>query len=161
MKKIFTLVLLGAFSLINAQAFNGKGDTKMNIGMTFQDGGSGIVGIVDFGLGENFSVGVLSSYLLSGNNIGDVDFEYRFDAKARFNANLSSALNVSPKFDLYPGLDLGLKNFGGHLGARYFFTDGIGLFAEYFIPFASYDNDAASKFNNDNSFYIGASFNIN
>jgi hypothetical protein len=26
--------------------------------------------------------------------------------------------------DLYPGLDLGLKNLGAHLGFRYFFSDG-------------------------------------
>jgi hypothetical protein len=29
--------------------------------------------------------------------------------------------------DIYPGLDLGLKNFGAHLGF-YFFTEGFGLF---------------------------------
>jgi hypothetical protein len=28
------------------------------------------------------------------------------------------------------GLNLGLHNFGAHLGFRYFFTDGFGLFGE-------------------------------
>lgn len=161
MKKIFTIVLLGVYSLINAQAFNGKGDTKMNIGMTFQDGGSGILGILDYGLGENISIGGQVSYLLGGTNIDQVDVEYRLDAKVRFNANLSSVLNVSPKFDLYPGLDLGLKNFGGHIGARYFFSDGFGIFTEFFTPFAKYDANAASKYNNGTAFNIGASFNLN
>ena len=160
MKKIFTIVLLSAFCMVNAQAFKGKGDTKANIGMTFQNGGNGIVGSADFGLGENFSIGVLSSYLLGGSYIDAVDFEYRFDAKARFNANLGSVLNVSPKFDVYPGLNLGLKNFGGHIGARYFFSDGFGIFTEFSAPFAKYDNDAASKYNNGTSFNIGASFNL-
>jgi hypothetical protein len=27
--------------------------------------------------------------------------------------------------DVYPGLNLGLHNFGAHLGFRYFFTDGL------------------------------------
>ena len=40
MKKIFTIVLLSAFCMVNAQAFKGKGDTKLNIGMTFQNGGT-------------------------------------------------------------------------------------------------------------------------
>jgi outer membrane protein G len=160
MKKIFTIVLLGAFCMVNAQAFKGKGDTKLDIGMTFQNGGTGIVASSDFGLGQNFSIGVLGSYLLGGSNINDVDFKYRFDAKLRFNANLGSVLNVSPKFDLYPGLNLGLKNFGGHVGARYFFSDGFGVFTEISTPFAKYDSNAISKYNNGTSFNIGASFNL-
>lgn len=160
MKKIFTIVLLASICMVNAQAFKGKGDTKLNIGMTFQDGGSGILAITDFGLGENISLGLQASYLLGGTNIDKVDAEYRFDAKARFNANLGSVLNISSKFDVYPGLNLGLKNFGGHLGARYFFSNGFGVFTEFMIPFAAYDSDAISKYNNGNSFNIGASFNL-
>ncbi len=95
--------------MVNAQAFKGKGDTKANIGMTFQNGGNGIVGSADFGLGENFSIGVLSSYLLGGSHIDAVDFEYRFDAKARFNANLGSVLNVSPKFECLSRFEFGVE----------------------------------------------------
>jgi hypothetical protein len=160
MKKIFTIVLLGTIFMVNAQAFKGKGDTKLNIGMTIQNGGTGILASTDFGLGENFSIGVLASYLLGGSDINNVDAEYRFDAKARFNANLGSVLNVSPKFDVYPGLNIGLKNFGGHLGARYFFSNGFGIFTEFSVPFAKYDTDAMSKYNNGSTFNIGASFNL-
>ena len=160
MKKIFTIVLLGAICMVNAQAFKGKGDAKLNIGATFQNGGTGIMASSDFGLGENISIGVLASYLLGGSQIQDVSSDYRFDAKSRFNANLGSVLNVSPKFDVYPGLNLGLKNFGGHLGARYFFSDGFGIFTEFSVPFAKYDADAISKYNNGSSFNIGASFNL-
>lgn len=160
MKKIFTLALLVTFCFVNAQAFKGKGDTKLNVGMTFQDGGSGVLGVADFGLGENFSIGILGSYLLGGSHIEDVAFQYRFDAKLRMNANLSSVLNVSPKFDLYPGLNLGVKNFGGHIGARYFFTEGFGVFSEFSVPFAKYDKNAVSIYNNDKSFNVGVSFNL-
>ena len=41
--------------------------------------------------------------------------------------------------DLYPGLHLGTRNFGGHLGFRYFFTDGFGVYAETAVPIAKYD----------------------
>lgn len=160
MKKFFTIVLLAAFGVVNAQAFKGKGDTKLNIGMTVQNGGSGILASTDFGLGENISFGVIASYLLSGTNINDVDAEYRFDVKARFNANLGNVLNVSPKFDVYPGLNLGIKNFGGHIGARYFFSDGFGVFSEFSVPIAKYDSEAVSKYNNGYTFNIGASFNL-
>ncbi|WP_310559417.1 DUF6646 family protein [Flavobacterium sp.] len=160
MKKIFTIVLLGALFMVNAQAFKGKGDAKLGIGATVQNGGTGIMASTDFGLGENISIGVLASYLLGGSQIQDVSSDYRFDVKARINANLGSVLNVSPKFDLYPGLNLGLKNFGGHLGARYFFTTGFGVFTEFSVPFAKYDSEAISKYNNGSSFNIGASFNL-
>ncbi|HAH54921.1 MAG TPA: hypothetical protein DCM02_06465 [Flavobacterium sp.] len=160
MKKILTIVVLGAVCMANAQAFKGKGDTKLNIGMTVQNGGTGIMASSDFGLGENISIGVLASYLLSGSQIQDVSSDYRFDVKARFNANLGNVIDVSPKFDVYPGLNLGLKNFGGHLGARYFFSEGFGVFTEFSVPFAKYDSEAASKYNNGSSFNIGASFNL-
>lgn len=158
MKKIFTIALLGAFCLVNAQAFKGKGDTLFNLGMNVQNGGTGILASTDFGMGENISIGVLASYLLGGSQIDTVDFEDRFDAKARFSANLGNVINVDPNFDLYPGLNLGVKNFGGHLGARYFFSDGFGIFSEFSVPIAKYDPDAMSKYNNGATFNIGAAF---
>lgn len=160
MKKIIVVALILTINIVNAQAFKGKGDTKLNIGMTIQNGGTGVLAAADFGLGENFSIGILGAYLLSGSNIQDVTSDYRFDVKARFNANLASVLNISPKFDVYPGLNLGLKNFGGHLGARYFFSKGLGVFSEVSTPFAKYNKDAASKYNNGTSFNIGVSFNL-
>jgi hypothetical protein len=161
MKKIFTVVLLGAFCMINAQAFKGKGDKKLNIGMNIQDGGTGIQAATDFGLGENISIGVLASYLLGGSHINDVDFSDRFDAKLRFNANLGNVIKIDPKLDVYPGLNLGLKNFGGHLGARYFFTDGFGVYSELSFPIAKYDTNSTLYYNNQSTFNIGASFNLN
>ena len=71
----------------------------------------------------------------------DADFGDRFDLKARFNANLGNVLNVDENFDVYPGLSLSLKNFGGHLGARYFFSNGFGVFTEATFPLAKYSND--------------------
>lgn len=160
MKKILTIALLGAICITNAQAFKGKGDTKLNLGMTIQNGGTGIVASTDFGLGENISLGVLASYLIGGSNIKDVASDYRFDAKLRLNANLGNVINVDPNFDLYPGLNIGVKNFGGHLGARYFFTEGFGIFSEFSVPFAKYNPDAMSKYNNGVAFSIGTSFNF-
>ena len=56
-KKIFTIVLLDAFCMANAQAFKREGDTKLNIVMTLQNGGTGVLASADFGLGENFQSG--------------------------------------------------------------------------------------------------------
>lgn len=165
MKRIFTLLVVLATTIATAQtAFSGKGDTKLNIGANLQDGGSGIQASVDFGLGENFSFGVLGGYLLGVSEVlGEKPkFGDRFDAKIRVSANLGSVLNVSDAFDVYPGLNLSLKNFGGHLGARYFFTDGFGLFSEIAFPIAKYDSDVVGfeHLNNQFAFNIGASFNL-
>lgn len=165
MKRIITLALLLSFGLINAQqAFEGKGDAKFNVGANIQDGGSGIQASADFGIGENLSYGFVASYLLGVDEfLGEKpEFEDRFDAKFRINANLGSVINIDEKFDLYPGLNLGLKNFGGHVGMRYFFTEGFGLYTEAAFPIAKYDQDITGfdHLNNQFTFNIGASFNM-
>lgn len=173
MKKIITVLFLVSFCISNAQqAFKGKGDAKINIGANIQDGGSGIQGSADFGLGENFSYGFVATYLLGVDKFSGIygdntfanekpNFEDRFDAKFRVNANLSSVIGVD-QLDIYPGLSLGLRNFGGHLGGRYFFTEGFGVFTELGFPIAKY-NDEKEVFdhlNNQVTFSIGASFNL-
>lgn len=174
MKKFFTLLFLTIFGISQAQeAFKGKGDTKINIGANLQDGGSGIQGSIDFGLAENFSYGFVASYLLGVNEFSGIynnetfinekpEFKDRFDVKFRINANLGTVFNIDEKLDIYPGLSLGLKNFGGHVGGRYFFTEGFGVFTELGFPIAKYsnDNDIFDHLNNQVTFSLGASFNL-
>ena len=163
MKKIITVLLVLSASFVNAQAFKGKGDVKLQVGATMQEYATGIVTTADFRLGENISVGGSIGYLLNTTDaVGTPKFDDRFDAKLRFNANIGNVLNISEKFDLYPGLDLGLRNFGAHLGARYFFTDGFGVYTEAGIPLAKYNTNAIGyeRFNNQFVFQIGASFNL-
>lgn len=165
MKKTFTLFLFSSFCFMNAQGYKGKGDTKFDVGMNIQNGGSGIHISTDFGSGENMSFGFVTSYLLSVNkdDLGNKpEFMDRFDAKARFNANIGNVLKLDPKMDIYPGLDIGLRNFGAHLGFRYFFTDGFGVYSEAGIPLAKYDTTPSGfdHLNNQFVFNIGASFNL-
>ena len=165
MKNTYTLLLLLIFCLSHAQAYKGKEDCKFQIGANLQDRGSGIQLSSDYGYGENISFGLLASYLLSvdANVLGEKpEFIDRFDAKVRFNANLGNVLKLDSKMDVYPGLDLGLRNFGAHIGFRYFFADGFGLFSEAGIPIAKYDPIAYGfdKLNNQFIFNIGVSFNL-
>ena len=149
---------------INAQAYKGKGDAKMQIGANIQNGGTGIVVSTDFGIGENMSFGISGNYLLSTDNIVGVNVKFldRVDLKVRFNANLGNVFKLSPKMDIYPGLDLGLRNFGAHLGFRYFFTNGFGVFSEAGIPISSYKSNIVGyeKLNNQFVFNVGMSFNL-
>lgn len=163
MNKIVLIVLLFTASLINAQAFKGKGDNKFQVGLNMQDFATGINASYDMGVGENISLGISSSYLLNVNDALDAKFKDRFDAKARFNANLGNVVNIDENFDIYPGLDFSLKNFGGHLGMRYFFTSGFGIFTEFNTPFAKYNTGTltpAETLNNQFTVNVGATFTL-
>lgn len=165
MKKLILLaILLISVTFVNAQAFIGKGDNKFQVGANFQDGGSGLNVSYDYGVGENISLGISSTYVLGIDNaITDAEFDNRFDVRARFNANLGNVINVDQNFDVYPGLSFGLKNFGGHLGMRYFFSDGFGLYSEFNVPFAKYksgDLTAAETLHNQFTVNLGMVFNL-
>lgn len=159
---LVTIALIGSFSF--GQVFTGKGDKKFQIGANFQEKGRGVIATYDIGAGKNISYGFTASYLLGIEEINHEkpNFDDRFDFKARFNANIADVFNIEEKLDIYPGLDLGIKNFGGHLGLRYFFTDGFGVYSEVQVPIATYDNDPVGfeKYNNQFNFSIGASFNL-
>jgi hypothetical protein len=171
MKKLILIVTILSVSLVNAQAFKGSGDNKFQVGANFQENGTGINISYDFGLGANMSVGISSTYLLGisdalKNNAVEAlnaDFDNRLDIRARFNANLGNVINIDDNFDFYPGLSLGLKNFGGHLGARYFFSEGFGVFTELNVPFAKYKTGtltAAERLHNQFTVNLGASFDL-
>jgi outer membrane protein G len=160
MKKLLFIGLLSLGFSVNAQkAYSGKDDVKGSVGANFQDGGNSIVVTADKGFGENISFGIQGAYLLGYK--GDIapPTGDRFDFKLRFNANIGNVLGLPENMDVYPGLNLGLRNFGGHLGFRYFFTDGFGLYSEVAFPFAKYDKDKI--LNNQTTLHIGASFNLN
>jgi len=164
MKKIILFTFLLSFTFIDAQSFSGKYDSKFQVGANIQKNGTGLNLSYDYGLGENISIGVSSTYLLSVSEDFESDFGDRFDLKARFNANLGKVLNIDENFDFYPGLSLGLKNFGGHLGTRYFFSQGFGLYSEFGFPIAKYKTDDLTlneQLHNQAYFNIGATFNLN
>jgi len=161
MKKIITAALFLTTFFANAQAFKGKGDDKFQVGANFQDMATGIMATYDHGIGENMSIGLYTTYLLGVDGDGS-DFADEFDLKARFNANIGNVMGLPENIDIYPGLNLGLRNFGAHLGGRYFFTDGFGIFTEFAVPIAKYDSDVVGyeHLNNKFTFSIGASFNL-
>jgi len=163
-KKLVIACLLVAVQISNAQVFKGKGDTKFQVGANIQEKGTGIISSYDRGLGANMSFGFTSLYLLG---IEEVDsekpnFDDRFDLRARLSANIADVFGIEEKVDIYPGLNIGIKNFGGHFGARYFVTDGFGLYSEIQFPIAQYNNNPVGfeKYNNQFNLSIGASFNL-
>ncbi|TPV34742.1 hypothetical protein FJ651_04215 [Paucihalobacter ruber] len=163
MKNLLFIAMLASASLVYSQAFTGKGDNKFQIGLNLQDNATGINAAYDFGVGDNISFGFVGTYALGVNESIDADFGDRIDVRARFNANIGNVLDIDPNFDFYPGLSFGLKNFGGHIGARYFFSNGFGIYSEIGTPIARYDTGTltpAEKIHNQFYFNFGAVFNL-
>lgn len=165
MKRILFILTFLSISFANAQAYLGAGDNKLTIAANMQDRGTGINLTYDIGLGPNISMGLSGTYVLgysSSLDEYDISFGDRVDIKGRFNANLGEVIAIDPNFDIYPGLNLGLKNFGGHLGMRYFFSEGFGIAAEALFPIAKYkDNlNPAEKLHNQFNVNFGAVFNL-
>ncbi len=163
MKKsiLFVAVLLSTLAA-KSQVYEGAGDLKLQIGANLQSNGTGVMASLDYGIGENFSVGAVSALLLGVNELINVPFVDKFDIKARVNANLGNVFQFGDHIDIYPGLSLSLKSFGGHLGGRYFFTDGFGVFVELNTPLARYKDELtpSEEFHNQFAINLGASFNI-
>lgn len=164
MKNLILLTIAVLFVTVgHSQAYNGAGDLKFQVGINAQSNGTGITTTLDYGIGENFSVGATSTYMLGVNELINVPFVDKFDVKARVNANLGNVFQLGDNADIYPGLNLSLKNFGGHVGGRYFFSDGFGVFAEFYTPLARYKSDLtpSEEFHNQFAINLGASFNLN
>lgn len=133
MRNLKFLTVLVAFifgvSMMNAQAFQGSGDKKLQVGFAPYGHGTGLTGTFDFGVHQNFSLGFGGEFYFSDHDHHD-DF-YIF---GRANAHLGNLLNMPSNMDLYPGIDLGLLGddfgFGGHLGFRYFFQNNLGIYIE-------------------------------
>ena len=131
MKKIIVafLMLFTTSSLINAQAFEGPGDQKLQMGLNAYGYGSGLMGSFDYGISDLISVGAGADIYFD-----DDDDDNGFFAYGRGNFHLGQVLNMPSIMDLYPGISLGVVGddfgIGGHLGFRYFFTNNIGAFVE-------------------------------
>lgn len=160
---IFFLTTLLFIAVGYSQAYDGAGDLKFQVGINAQSNGTGITTSLDYGIGENFSVGATSTYMLGVNELINVPTVDKFDVKARVNANLGNVFQLGDNADIYPGLNMSLKNFGGHVGGRYFFTDGFGVFVEFYTPIARYKSDLtpSEEFHNQFAINLGASFNLN
>ncbi|WP_299178302.1 DUF6646 family protein [uncultured Chryseobacterium sp.] len=131
-KLVFAFMMIFLGTAANAQAWTGKGDQKIQLGLNAWGYGTGVTGTYDYGLNKLLSIGAgLNAYF---DGYKDNDKDNRVFVFGRLNFHLQEALELPEKWDIYPGVDLGVlgKDFGigAHIGARYFFNDKVGVFAE-------------------------------
>lgn len=132
MKKLVFMLMVFAGVAVGAQAYTGKGDQKVNLGLNAWGYGTGITATYDYGLNQLISVGAGANAYFDGYK--DNNKDNRVFIFGRVNFHLNEALELPEKLDIYPGVDLGVlgRDFGigAHIGARYFFTEKVGVFAE-------------------------------
>ncbi|XOD68736.1 MAG: DUF6646 family protein [Flavobacteriales bacterium AspAUS03] len=126
---MFYLCILHLFLTwnLNAQAFQGRSDKKLQAGFTSYGYGIGLRGTFDYGLVSWVSIG------------GGIELYFQdknpFYLFTRANGHLGKILNLSKRFDIYPGISIGAVGsdklgIGAHLGVRYFFTPSLGTYIE-------------------------------
>ena len=137
-KLLFSIVLLLSINtIVNAQAWDGRGDTKINAGYEFysyyplnsiDDTRNGLSASIDYGITDNISVGSGINY-----NIKYTNFYFNIRSDYHF----QNLFELSSNFDVYAGGDIGLNSyyknnfdFGFHVGTRFMFTDAVGIYLE-------------------------------
>jgi outer membrane protein G len=162
MKKILIIATIFTLNTVFGQAFKGKEDLKLQIGAALMDGGSGLNFSLDKGLGDNISAGISTSYLLGVTEVAGLEADAldRFDIKGRFNIHLSDIIKLGDHFDVYPGINLGIKNLGLHTGVRYFLNNGLGLYTEFDFPISKFEKNITYQYFNAFKVHIGVSLNL-
>lgn len=126
------MLMLFMGAAVSAQAYTGKGDQKVNLGLNAWGYGTGITATYDYGLNQLISIGAGGNAYF--DNYRDNNKDNRVFIFGRVNFHLREALELPEQLDIYPGVDLGVlgRDFGigAHIGARYFFTEKFGVFAE-------------------------------
>ena len=104
-KLVLAFAMLFAGQLAFAQAWQGKGDQKLQVGFNGYGNGTGVTATYDYGLSNVVSLGAGANFYFDGyrdNNEDNNVFVF-----GRVNFHLQDALNMPSKWDLYPGLDVG------------------------------------------------------
>lgn len=130
-KLILVCCMLFVGQMAFAQAWKGKGDQKIQVGLSGLGDGTGIVGTYDYGLSKIISIGAGANFFVGNRRYENSDF----GVFGRLNFHLQDPLGLPSKWDIYPGLDLGLLGkdhtyFGAHVGVRYFFNNNVGIYLE-------------------------------
>ena len=137
-KILFSIILLFTVNAIaNAQAWDGKGDTKINVGYEFYNYSTlsnlgnlqdGLLATIDYGITNNISVGTGVDY-----NFNTTNFYFNI----RTDYHFQHFFELSSNFDVYAGADVGFNTyhekdweFGFHVGSRFMFTDVVGIYLE-------------------------------
>lgn len=149
MKKI---VLSLSFALITVFAFSQSplyvGSSQLNLGVGLSDSGIPLYIGFDHSIARDITLGAELSYRAYNENWQNNYYNHNIvGISANANYHFNTLFGISPRWDLYAGGNLGFYfwtspdgytgnsssrlGFGGQVGARYYFTNSIGLNVEF------------------------------
>lgn len=147
-KQILIIALLLSTSAIFAQGPIQKGQSQINVGVGFSSWGVPLYLGFDYGVHSNITLGAEVSYRGYNDNEDNDKYHHSiigFSGNANYHFN--NVLNIPSPWDVYAGLNLGFyswsspKNYGGshssglgvgaQIGARYYFSNSVGINLEF------------------------------
>jgi len=150
MKKLSIILLLSAFTLltVSAQSRLQKGTKQFNAGIGFSGWGVPLYVGMDFGVGNDFTLGFEASFRNYNQNYTGTKYNSQiFGFSGNANYHFNRILEIPSDWDFYAGLNLGYffwtssddypgegssgLGLGAQIGGRYFVNDKFGLNLEF------------------------------
>lgn len=145
--KLLLLVVVLMSYVANAQAIQ-TGESQVNLGVGLSGWGIPVYANYEYGFTDVISGGVEGSYRSFNEKYFSNNYKYSVFGIAAFaNYHANDLLNVSSPWDIYAGATLGYYSvsvdnyyqgafasglsFGGQIGARYYFSDKMGVNLEF------------------------------
>jgi len=146
MKKLLTLLILLTSIAIGLEAQNPirVGGRQLNIGGGISDWGIPVYAGIDFGIHQDFSVGLYASFSSFDETWDSTDYKRTvagFNAVGNYHFN--RILKISNRWDLYAGMNVGYyawskpadyygsnetaTGLGAQIGGRYYFNEKLGV----------------------------------
>lgn len=155
MKRFFLVLVILSSSLVFSQRIQ-KDGKQINAGISLTSAGWGvpIYGGFDYGITNDITIGLQASYASQSKTFGGYSSKGTwFGLGANGNYHFNTLLEIPNKWDVYAGVTLAYNSFSwnypkevsdayktgtasgvglaGQVGARYFFSDTIGINLEF------------------------------
>ncbi|MDD4108018.1 MAG: outer membrane beta-barrel protein [Prolixibacteraceae bacterium] len=149
MKK-YTLTIIFVIAILTAvgQSPVPKGQSQFNAGLGLSSWGVPVYLGLDFGVHNDITVGGELSYRGYHDKINSVNYDHTvIGISGNGNYHFNRVLDIPPTWDLYAGLNAGFYiwnsareypgthtsglGLGAQIGARYYFSDNVGLNIEF------------------------------
>lgn len=159
--KLLAILLFSIFSsVVFAQAYDGRTDTKIFLGYSLVGKTSGVEIQFDQGITDYVSYGLKGIVLINPrkHNEGDGEFERTanafnsFDMGVFLRFHFTDVLKMKETMDPYLGLDVSLKSLGVHTGFKYNFSETLGLYIQYAHSFSGSISGISKEDSTDSSF---------
>lgn len=141
-----SFVLFAGFAFSQSPLY--VGTSQLNVGVGLSNSGIPVYIGFDHAIARDFTIGAELSYRAYNENWNNDYYDHDiFGVSGNLNYHFNNLLHVSPRWDIYAGLNVGFYawtspngytgnrssglGLGGQFGVRYYFTNSLGLNLEF------------------------------